>query len=174
MIDLIKTIAPKTDQLNADGLVGGAKTITIRDIKVSDKPEQPVWIYFEGDDNKPYKPSLGMRRVLIQLWGEDGSLYIGRKITLYRDEDVTFGNAEVGGIRISHASHITEPKRVLVTVSRSKRKPITILPIFKKPLTNMVGAKKAIQDGKMTIEKLQADYEITQEQLTQLQDEKTN
>jgi hypothetical protein len=109
--DLSKTIKPKTDQLNADDLVGGSMTIKIRDVKIIESPVQPVSIYFDNDNNKPYKPSLGMRRVLVQLWGDDGNAYVGRKLTLFRDDNVKFGGEEVGGIRISNASHILKATR---------------------------------------------------------------
>ena len=170
MIDLSDTIAPKTDQLNADDLIAGAMTIKIRDVKKIESEQQPVSIYFDGDDNKPYKPSKGMRRVLVQLWGADGSLYIGRQLTLFRDNNVTFGGSEVGGIRISHASHIDKPTKVLVTISKSKRRPLTIDPITtKKALTNVQAAKDAITAGTITLEQLQKDREITAEQLIFLQ-----
>jgi len=128
-MDISRTIEPKSDQLNADNLIGGAMTIKIRDVKLLDSDIQPFQIFFDGDNNNPYKPSLGMRRVLVQLYGADALQYVGKSLTLYRDENVKFGGEEVGGIRISHASHILKPTRVLVTVSKGKRKPMEIQPI---------------------------------------------
>ena len=138
-MDLRNTIIPKSDQVNADDLIGGPKTIKIRDVKVIDSETQPVSIYFEGDNNKPYKPSKGMRRVLVALWGTDAKAFIGRSLTLYRDDEVRFGGVEVGGIRISHASHINEPTRVLEAVSKGKRRPVTIdvLKTAKKKITDI-------------------------------------
>lgn len=169
-----ETIQPKSDQLNADDLIGGSKTIKISQIKVYDREVQPVEISYEGDEGKPYKPSLGMRRVLVQLWGEDEQLYIGRSLTLYRNDSVKFGGYEVGGIRISHASDIKEPTRVLETVAKGKRQPITINPlkIAKKKLTDLDGAKKAITDKKVTLEKLKAKFDLTDEQINFLTDER--
>ena len=168
-----ETIQPKSDQLNADDLIGGSKTIKISQIKVYDREVQPVEISYEGDEGKPYKPSLGMRRVLVQLWGEDEQLYIGRSLTLYRNDSVKFGGYEVGGIRISHASDIKEPTRVLETVAKGKRQPITINPlkIAKKKLTDLEGAKKAITDKKVTLDKLKAKFDLTEEQIKNLTDE---
>lgn len=167
-MDISETIKPKSDQLNADDLIGGAKTIKIRDVKAADAEMQPVSIYFEGDHNKPYKPSKGMRRVLVALWGANAKDYIGRSLTLYRDDAVRFGGIEVGGIRISHASHITEPTRVLETVSKGKRRPITIEVLkasAKKKLTNVDGAKEAIEKGTHTFDQLNEAYELTEEQI---------
>ena len=169
-----ETIQPKSDQLNADDLIGGSKTIKISQIKVYDREVQPVEISYDGDEGKPYKPSLGMRRVLVQLWGEDEQVYIGRSLTLYRNDSVKFGGYEVGGIRISHASDIKEPTRVLETVAKGKRQPITINPlkIAKKKLTDLDGAKKAITDKKVTLEKLKAKFDLTDEQINFLTDER--
>jgi len=128
-IDLGITIVPKSDQLNADDLISGSKTIKIRDIKQTDSETQPISIYFDGDNNKPYKPSKGMRRALVQIWGVNGLDYIGRSLTIFRDETIKFSGLDVGGIVISHASNITEPKRIITTVSRGKKKLIIITPL---------------------------------------------
>ena len=47
-MDISMTIKPKTDQLNADDLIGGTKTIRIRDVKATDSEVQPVSIFFDG------------------------------------------------------------------------------------------------------------------------------
>jgi len=170
-MDLSKTIIPKSDQLNADDLISGAKTIKIRDIKGGNDEAQPVSIYFYGDNNKPFKPCKSMRRVLVQLWGSDGLQYIGRRLTLYREDTVKWSGIEVGGIRISHASHIAEPTRVLVTISRNKRVPITIevLPLVE--LKDLAGAKKALQEKKITLDAILEKYDLSEEQLKNLKDE---
>lgn len=128
-IDLGVTIIPKSDQLNADDLIAGAKTIKIRDIKQIESDTQPISIYFDGDNNKPYKPNKGMRRLLVQLWGTNGAEYIGRKLTIMRDESVKWAGAEVGGIVITHASHIDTVRKVSITVSRGQKKPMSITPL---------------------------------------------
>ena len=166
-MDISKTIEPKSDQLNADDLIAGSKTIKIRDVKVIDSETQPVSIYFEGDDNKPYKPSKGMRRALVAIWGADAKDFIGRSLTLYRDDKVKFGGLEVGGIRISHASHIKEPVRVLETVSRGKRRPFTIdvLKTAKNKIKDIQKAKEAIEKGTYTFEQINEMYDLTEEQI---------
>jgi hypothetical protein len=166
-MDLSKTINPKSDQLNADDLVSGPRTIKIRDIKAGTDEQQPVNIYFEGDNNKPYIPCKSMRRLLVQIWGADGSKYIGRSITLFLDPSVSFGGVKVGGIRISHVSHITEPTEVLITVAKSKRRPYTVHPIVvaqKKQVSDYEAMKKAVESGQVTLEAIRAQYELTEEQ----------
>lgn len=135
MVDLTKTIAPKTDQLNADDLLGGkTKTIKITGVREYSSSDQPIGINYEGDNGKPWKPCLGMRRVLIELWGQDAAReadksYRGRMVTLYRDPDVKFGNAVMGGIRISHASDIKSDKKIALTVSRARRIEFVVKPL---------------------------------------------
>lgn len=170
-MDLSKTIIPKSDQLNADDLISGARIIKIRDIKAGSDESQPVYIYFYGDNNKPYKPCKSMRRVLVQLWGSDGLKYIGRRLTLYREETVKWAGIEAGGIRISHASHIAEATRVLVTVARNKRVPIIIDVLPMVELKDLDGAKKAIKDKKVTLDAILVQYDLTEEQFKALQDE---
>lgn len=128
MIDVTTTTAPKSDQLNSDDLIG--RTMTIKVTKVSLLGgEQPFAINFEGDNGKPYKPCKSMRRVMVQIWGPDGNAYIGRSMTLYRDEKVTFGGGAVGGIRISHMSHMEGPITMALTASKANRRPFTVQPL---------------------------------------------
>lgn len=128
-MDLARTIAPKSDQLNADDLIAGSMTIKVTDVRGNDSAEQPVSISFEGDDGKPYKPCKSMRRVLVHCWGPDGKTYAGRRMTLYRDDKVAFGGIQVGGIRISHLSHIDRETTMALTATRAKRAPFTVRPL---------------------------------------------
>jgi hypothetical protein len=131
-MDLSTTIIPKSDQLNADDLISGPRTIKITDVR-SGSAEQPVNIHYEGDNGRPYKPGKSMRRVLVAIWGKNPDVYAGRRLTLYRDPNVKFGGEETGGIRISHASHITERHTMALTVTRGKRKPYTVEPLADEP-----------------------------------------
>lgn len=129
MIDISQTVAPKSDQLNADDLIGGPRTIKVTRVSAMKEPDQPIAIYFEGDNGKPYKPGKSMRRVLLRIWGSDGAAYAGRRMTLYRDDAVQFGGAAVGGIRISHMSGISSAVTMALTVTRASRKPFTVKPL---------------------------------------------
>ncbi len=130
MVDMMKTIAPKTDQLNFDDMIGGKTlTINITDVKGNDAKDQPISVHFEGDNGKPYKPCLSMRRVMVNVWGRDGKSYIGKSMTLFGDPTVVFGGIKVGGIRISHMSGITEPVTMALTASKAQRKPYQVKPL---------------------------------------------
>jgi len=128
MANMLATIIPKTDQLNSDSLIGGPITIKINKINIA-AGDQPVSLGYEGDNGRPYKPCKSMRRVLVTIWGEDGNAYIGRSLTLYCDIKVTFGGAAVGGIRISHMSHLDSEKTILLTATRANKKPFTVKPL---------------------------------------------
>lgn len=130
MITMLETIAPKSVQMNADDLMAGqTKTIKITKVTLI-AGEQPCSLYYEGDNGKPYKPGLSMRRVLVRVWGDDANNYIGRSLTLYCDPKVTFGGTEVGGIRIANMSDIDKPITIALTASQKSRKPFTVKPLI--------------------------------------------
>lgn len=128
-IDMRSTILAKSDQLNADDLIGGDITIKITNVRIVGSSDQPCVINFDGDNGKPWKPCKSMRRVLIFLWGDDGSNYIGKYLTLHLDPTVKWRNAEVGGVRITHASGITEDQILPLTVTRGNKKAFTVRPL---------------------------------------------
>jgi hypothetical protein len=157
MTDLSLTIAPKSDQLNADDLIAGPMTIHIT--KVSANPEsaeQPISIFFDGDNGKPYKPCKSMRRVLVQVWGKDGTAYPGRSMVVYRDPKVQFGGLAVGGIRISHMSHIEQDVTMALTATRASRKPFTVKPLAASKKSE---APKKAETSKKTLTQWFADLE---------------
>lgn len=129
-IDMSAFIAAKSDQLNADDLMDAPRTITITKVTAQpDAAEQPVSIHYEGGEGRPWKPCKTMRRILVGVWGKDASKYVGRSLTLYRDPTVAFGGLQVGGIRISHMSDITEDKTVALLVTRGRKDPFKIKPL---------------------------------------------
>ncbi len=169
-LNLRDTVEPKSDQTNADDLLGMTKTITVTAVKRGDTAEQPVVINYEGDDGRPYKPCKSMRRVLIGAWGDDGNQWVGRSMTLFCDPDVTFGKDKVGGIRISHLSHIDKPLNLSLTVTRAKRKPYRVEPLVvqeRAPYPDDLFAERlpamreAIAAGKMTPEQVVTRAEQT-------------
>lgn len=119
--DLRATVVPKSDQLNTDQLLSGPMTITVTDVRVTDSAEQPVTIHYAGEDGRPYKPCKTMRKVLIFAWGQDGSQWHGRAMTLYNDPSIKFGGQSVGGIRISHLSDIERDVQVSLAVTKGKK-----------------------------------------------------
>lgn len=123
--NLRSTIVPKSDQMNFEDLLTGPKTITITDVRPG-SDEQPLVIHFEGDAGHPYKPNKTYRKVLIFAWGDDGRQWIGRSMTLFGDPTVKWAGVEVGGIGISHLSHIERPINISLTATRGKKVKHTI------------------------------------------------
>ena len=138
-MDITATLEAKSSQLNTDDLIAGARTITITQVSAG-SVEQPVAIAFEGDNNKPWYPCKSMRRVLVAAWGADSSQYIGRRVTLFRDPSVTYGSIQVGGIRVSHLSHLDGPLSIALTVTRKKRTPYLVQPLAAAPAPAVVAA----------------------------------
>lgn len=130
--DMSVTIVPRSDQKNADDLISGPLTIKVTEVRIT-AGDQPVSIDYAGSDGRPYKPCKSMRRILVEAWGNDSAAYIGRSMTLVRDPTVRFGKDEVGGIRISHLSHIDGPMRVALTVTKGKRAPYSVQPLVGGP-----------------------------------------
>ena len=124
---IAKTIVPKSDQLNAEDLLNGSITVKVLDVKQG-AADQPVIIEIDGN-RQPYKPCKTMRKVLVNLWSDRASAWIGKRMTLYADPNVKWGGVAVGGIRISHMSDIKERTVLMLSETRGKRAPVTILPL---------------------------------------------
>lgn len=121
------TIIPKSDQMNYDDVMAGPMTVTVRTLGRGNA-EQPVIVELEGG-LRPYKPCKSMRRVLIAAWGDQGKDWVGQSMTLYGEPSVKYAGQEVGGIRISHVTGISEPLVIKLTTTRSKRADFTVLPL---------------------------------------------
>lgn len=132
VVDMSQFVEAKSDQLNADDLIGAPRTVTITKV-VGHGGDQPVSIHYEGDGGKPFRPCKTIRRVLIGVWGKYANEYIGKSMTLYRDDKVTFGGLETGGIRISHMSDIEKETVVVVMKTKGKKAGIKILPLKTQP-----------------------------------------
>ena len=128
MNDMSGVIVPKSDQVNADTLLAGPITVTVRDVQIRGGQEQPVNILLHETD-LAYRPCKSMSRVLVSAWGPDANAYKGRSMTLYRDPDVKWGGLAVGGIRISHMSHIDGKLQLQLTATKGQRKPHLVLPL---------------------------------------------
>ena len=126
MANVSQTVLAKSDQLNFDDFSGNKKVILITDVKVK-IGDQPVSVFYDGHNGKPWKPSLGMRRLLIEAYGEESDNWIGKSVELYGDATVKWAGAEIGGIRISALSDIDKSGlTAFIAMSRGKRRKATI------------------------------------------------
>jgi len=126
--DMNDVIQPKSDQINADTLIGGPMTVKITGVKIDHSSEQKVSISLEGTP-LVFRPCKSMSKVLVAAYGADANLYVGKSMTLYRDPKVKWGGLEVGGIRISHLSHIDKDMVMMLTQTRAQRAPHKVKPL---------------------------------------------
>lgn len=126
-MDIADTILAKSDQINAVDLAVPV-TVTIEGVDVVGG-DQPVNIHLREFPGKAYRPSKSMRRVLVKLWGPRSADYAGRRLTIYNDPSVTWAGKAVGGIRISHASHIDKPVTMSLALAKGKLAPFTVQPL---------------------------------------------
>lgn len=136
-MDITDALAPNSDQLDAIELVtprtftiAAGSRLAIREGKtVAEIP-------FEGFP-RVWRPSKGMLDVLAKCWGADAKQWVGRRVTVYNDPDVMFGKDRVGGVRVSHLSHIDGPQTVNIRASGRGRspKPWKVQPLADAPTT---------------------------------------
>jgi hypothetical protein len=148
-IDMSAFIEARSDQLNADDLLDSPRTITITRVSGTGSAEQPVAVHYEGENGRPFMPCKTVRRIMVGAWGKYTDKYVGRAMTLYRDPAVSFGGMVVGGIRVSHMSHIDSEKTLALQVTRGRKAPFKILPLETKPqpASDLAVALKAITDA---------------------------
>ncbi len=139
--DISETLAPKSDQLDAVDLLGGPQTFTIANVSKGNS-EQPVQIA-RAEFPRVWRPGKSMRRVLAACWGTDAATWVGRRVTLYCDESVTFGNDVVGGTRIAALSHIDQAKKIPLLVKRGKSATFTVQPLAEASNAEKVAALRA-------------------------------
>lgn len=152
------TAEPRSDQWNADDFLGGSRTFAIAGVK-DGTAEQKYDIALEGEA-RAWRPPLGMLRVLMEAWGDDSNVWVGRRVTLYRDQSVRFGKEVLGGIRISHLSHIPKVMNFKMTTSRGRRETFTVqpLPDAPKQADTSIPAKVQADTAKAVAEGTGADY----------------
>lgn len=127
-MDLTNTIIPKSDQINADDLITGPRTFTIKGVRQG-SDEQPVNIDLVELPGRPFRPSKTVLRILVTAWGKESDNYTGRRMTLYRDADVKWAGQDVGGIRVSHLSDITKPLTLALAVTKGKKSKHVVQPL---------------------------------------------
>lgn len=131
-MDMTESLAAKSDQLNASDLAAGPITVTISEVRAGSSAtgDQPFHFHFVELPGRPYKPNKGMRRVIAAGWGPETSSYAGRRLTLFNEPSVIYAGAEVGGIRVSHMSHLDKPLKTSLALSQKKKIPYTVQPLI--------------------------------------------
>lgn len=132
MMDMSETLAPNSEQVNAEDLLAGPVVVTITGVERGNK-EQPVFVHLAEFPNRTYRPGKTMRRLMVSAWGPNTATYAGRRMQIYCDPTIKFGKDTVGGIRISHMSDLGESHTVNLTVSRGRRAPFVVQPLREMP-----------------------------------------
>ena len=117
-MDITDTLAPNSDQLDAVDLLSGPRTFTV-DRVTKGNAERPIQVHFR-EFPRPWRPGVNQRRVLGGVWGTDSSQWTGRRLTLFCDPEVAYGGQKVGGIRVSHMSHIKKRTGTPIIPTRGK------------------------------------------------------
>lgn len=182
MADVRGTLEAKSDQLNATDIMGIDLVIRIRAVVVGGGKEQPVSVYFDGDNNRPWKPSKGMRRVLAAGWGWESDNWIGKSVKLHFDASVKYAGKEFGGIRVKAMSDIDQRGMVVVeAINRQQRVPVNVsyldarMPAYPqdKFAQHLPAMAAKMQSGEMTLQqivaKCQQTGQLTAAQLAELE-----
>ena len=121
MPDVSEVLAPKSDQLDNIELRGkGPQVFTVTRVDVREPgTDQPLVVHL-AEFPRPWKPGKTMGRVLAHCWGRESDNWPGKRVELFADEKVKFGNDTPGGTRISRISHITEPQQVPVLLGQGR------------------------------------------------------
>lgn len=137
-MDITETLAPKSDQLDAVDLqASGPRVFTITGVSKGNS-EQPVQVSL-AEFPRVWRPSKGMRNVLAAGWGVQAGEWVGRRVRLFCDTTVMFGNDRVGGVRISAMSDLPDGKPitpvVIIKKGRSATVEVDLLPDLPPALT---------------------------------------
>ena len=120
--------APRSDQLNYEDFLGGPRDFTIERIE-DGSATAPYDIYFVGEP-RAWRPPVTVLRMLQRAWDTDRRAdWVGRRVRLFGDDTVKIGPNRIGGVRVSHVSHIDEPVPVLLSEKRGSRKVHTVDPL---------------------------------------------
>jgi len=181
MSDIGFALEAKSNQLNAVDIMGIDLVIKIREVKVL-QGDQPVSVYFEGDHDRPWKPSKGMLRILAGAWGRDSSAWVGRYAKLFFESSVVYAGKPVGGIRIRSLSDIdANGLTFALTINRQKREPYPVpLLVVEKTMYPPEKFDKALpvmtqkmKEGEFTLQQIiaqcQKTGQLTPEQLASLE-----
>ena len=126
-MDVSEFIKAKSDQLNADDLIGGPITVRIEGVSKGNA-DQPVVIKISGG-HQPWKPCKTTLRVLVAAMGADTTKWVGTWAQLFRDEHVKWAGVEVGGIRIKALSSIDQRTTLSLTETRGRKIQHTVEPL---------------------------------------------
>lgn len=169
----------KGDRINFEDFIMGSQDFTITKLGRKIDGGQPrLLMFFEGREETPYWVSKGMVKCLSSPdgWGNsEFSEWVGRKVRLFGEPSVMYAGKELGGVRISHISHIHAQYSTKITERRGVRIDYTIMPLTDEMYpssrfdANLPAWLAAIAAGKATADqilaKVQQSGKLTPEQI---------
>lgn len=79
------------------------RVMTIKGVKLEDMPGddgQQKWVLYFREDAKGMALNVTSIRVLEKAFGDDSDMWMGKRVMLYVDPNVSFGGRVVGGLRL--------------------------------------------------------------------------
>ena len=79
------------------------RIMTIRGVKLEDMPGddgQQKWVLYFREEAKGMALNVTTIRVLEKAFGDDSDQWVGKKVKVYVDPNVSFGGRVVGGLRL--------------------------------------------------------------------------
>lgn len=88
------------------------KGVKQENLAKDDQPEELRWVLFFRDAPVPKGMVMNVTtiRVLEQAFGGDTDQWVGNKVVVYVDPNVSFGGKVVGGLRLRISKQKTVPK----------------------------------------------------------------
>ena len=181
MSDVSFAAQAKSDQLNAVDIMGIEPVITISEVQVT-QGDQPVLVFYHGCNDRPWKPSKGMIRILMAGWGKESDNWIGNSVQIFMEPSVKYAGKEVGGVRIRAMSDIsTNGIMCALTLNRQKREPYPVKFLsmerpqypadkFDGAFDEMVKMMHAGSSIEQIVARCQQTGDLTHEQLHRLQE----
>lgn len=167
--DMSQVIIPKSDQINADDFIVGPRSYVIESVAIRPGTEQPVSIRLAGE-RKVWRPCKSMCRVMVAAWGPDANAYAGRSVTLYRDPKVKWGGLDIGGIRISHMSHIERDMLLQLTETKGKRSPHVIKPLAVRPAPRAPEPEQPVENKEGFFDDFEPGLRVTDEEANSIRE----
>lgn len=89
--------------LRKEDFVDEDRVMTIRGVKLEDMPgddHQQKWVLYFREEAKGMAMNVTTIRVLEKAYGDDSDLWVGKRVKVYVDPNVSFGGRVVGGLRL--------------------------------------------------------------------------
>jgi hypothetical protein len=89
--------------LRKEDFEDGDQVLTVKGVKLEDMPGddgQQKWVLYFRELPKGMALNSTTIRVLEKGFGDDSDLWIGKRVMVYVDPNVTFGGRLVGGLRL--------------------------------------------------------------------------